>query len=272
MDKPRIRSSAELRLSYWRDGFTNQAQLERSFDAAIKKGDFVEVRGIADLINETAGSHRFGALQNRMRAIAAPAFEQVHNLRRKLTSEYTLGTRLDNMHANTIAVLDRETQFREGLLEVSRTRTQEMTGIISEFVIMGLLNKDGRHSPYAGLPSSREQDFGVGGHQSVRTGIDFTVVPVENVNQTIKLQVKTTPSVGKEYSNDILVVPVTDLVEEEGMSRRRAAKTASELLPRALVNIEADTATDEEAQLVGSATVRLALLLEQHRERKARAS
>jgi hypothetical protein len=263
MFESRILSSAELQLSYWRDGYINQSALASAFDHALANDNPTELQAIAQLINDTSGTHNFEALQSRMRAIAEPAFEHVRALTNGDPITDELGDRIDAMHAHTIEMLDREVQFRDGLKTVNYTRFNELTGIISELAVMGLLNRNGRYSNFALIPSSLEEDHGIITPTLRRTGIDFTAYPVQSPETPLKLQVKTARGNGLPYEDDIVVARIIDLVSENGMTRPEITKAASVHLPMALIHMEHGVASAKEAKMVGTAAVRLTALLSQ---------
>lgn len=272
MELPRIRSSGELKLSYWRDGHIDSAALSESFDHAVETYNPVEMRELASLIRETEGRHSFKSVQTRMRAISVPAFEKVYALYNNLATDENLEQKLDDMHSETIALLASEVEHGERIFDIKGEHPGGTTGIVSELAIMALLNRNGRYSNHIALPASDLQDKSDKKRYGALSGIDFTVYPRHDYLTPIKTQVKTSYGYKGAYLDDILVVPLTQIVNDGESTHEELAERARVRLPHALINYENGDATPAERRLVGQADLQLAHLLREHRNYLSQAS
>lgn len=189
--------------------------LIEAFDYAVRHFDLArmnELASVPETIADINGFIETGKL--RMQHIALPAYEQIFNLYNEIPLDDSLRHRLDGMHQKSLDLIEDAADVRTEIHQDNLSGLGEISGVISEAIFQGLLNKQGSQSEEIVIPTASVADKGSVNSDGKRDGHDFLVYSKEDLVRPLKFQIKTGENYINDYAEDIGVISMKDLIPE----------------------------------------------------------
>lgn len=251
----------------WKSGRHPVSEIMEAFEAAVE--DF-DLESMQELAAQSEGLlYPYNLVKSyrlQMMRIAVPAYEQVYQLYNNFLIDEDLASRLDNMHAESLKLIDATLAQRQKSLphvttsQLAKNQVTEATGSISEEVVQALFNMHGRASEEVVIPSPNSADRGRINQNGESEAYDFTTYNIHDAANALKIQVKSAPHFRQKYAKDILVVSHSQLVRDEFDTRSRLE------LPRALASMRTGEVTAHQIALIDEASDTLHKLVKERRE------